>query len=39
VIANAVADALRPFKVEFDRTPIKPQHIEQAIRSTQVQPR
>jgi carbon-monoxide dehydrogenase large subunit len=33
VIANAVADALRPFKVEFDRTPIKPQHIEQAIRS------
>src|SRR5215510_2201989 len=33
VIANAVCDALRPFKVEFDRTPIKPQHIEQAIRS------
>jgi carbon-monoxide dehydrogenase large subunit len=32
-IANAVCDALRPFKVEFDRTPIKPQHIEQAIRS------
>ncbi len=33
VIANAVSDALRPFKVEFNRTPIKPQHIEQAIRS------
>jgi carbon-monoxide dehydrogenase large subunit len=33
VIANAVSDALRPFNVEFDRTPIKPQHIEQAIRS------
>jgi carbon-monoxide dehydrogenase large subunit len=33
VIANAVADALRPFKVEFNRTPIKPQHIEQAVRS------
>ena len=33
VIANAVADALRSFKVEFNRTPIKPQHIEQAVRS------
>ena len=33
VIANAVSDALRPFKIEFDRTPIKPQIIEQAIRS------
>jgi aerobic carbon-monoxide dehydrogenase large subunit len=33
VIANAVSDALRPFKAEFDQTPIKPQHIEQAIRS------
>jgi aerobic carbon-monoxide dehydrogenase large subunit len=33
VIANAVSDALRPFDVEFDRTPIKPQLIEQAIRS------
>ena len=32
-IANAVSDALRPFKAEFDRTPIKPQHIERAIRS------
>ena len=33
VIANAVCDALRPFKVEFNRTPIKPQHIAQAVRS------
>jgi carbon-monoxide dehydrogenase large subunit len=32
-IANAVSDALRPFKAEFDRTPIKPQHIERAVRS------
>jgi carbon-monoxide dehydrogenase large subunit len=32
-IANAVCDALRPFKVAFDRTPIKPQHIEAAIRA------
>ena len=33
VIANAVADALRPFKVEFNRTPIKPQQIAQAVQS------
>ncbi len=33
VIANAVCDALRPFKVEFNRLPIKPQQIEAAIRS------
>jgi len=32
-IANAVADALRPFKVAFDRTPITPQRIDAAIRS------
>jgi carbon-monoxide dehydrogenase large subunit len=31
VIANAVSDALRPFKVEFDRTPVKPQLIQKAI--------
>jgi hypothetical protein len=31
VIANAVSDALRPFKLEFDRTPVKPQLIAQAI--------
>jgi aerobic carbon-monoxide dehydrogenase large subunit len=33
VIANAVSDALRPFNVAFDRTPIKPQLVVQAIRS------
>ncbi len=32
-IANAVADALRPFNVAFDRTPIAPQQIVEAIRS------
>ncbi|MFL6798164.1 MAG: xanthine dehydrogenase family protein molybdopterin-binding subunit [Xanthobacteraceae bacterium] len=34
VIANAVADALRPLEVEFNRTPIKPQQIVAAARST-----
>jgi len=33
VIANAVSDALRPFKAEFNSTPIKPQQIEQAMRA------
>jgi len=33
VIANAVADALRPFNVDFDRTPMGPQHIVAAVRS------
>jgi aerobic carbon-monoxide dehydrogenase large subunit len=33
VIANAVSDALRPFGLEFNRTPIKPQIILQAVRS------
>jgi carbon-monoxide dehydrogenase large subunit len=33
VIANAVSDALRPFKAEFNSTPIKPQQIEQAMRT------
>ena len=33
VIANAVGDALRAFKAEFNRTPIKPQQIEEAVRS------
>jgi aerobic carbon-monoxide dehydrogenase large subunit len=33
VIANAIGDALRPFSVSFDRTPIKPQHIVAAIRA------
>jgi len=32
-IANAVADALRAAKVEFNRTPIAPQHIVAALRS------
>ncbi len=32
-IANAVADALRPVKVEFNRTPIAPQDIVAALRS------
>jgi aerobic carbon-monoxide dehydrogenase large subunit len=32
-IANAVCDALRPFKVEFNRTPITPQRIGEAVRS------
>jgi carbon-monoxide dehydrogenase large subunit len=33
VIANGVCDALRPFAVEFNRLPIKPQAIHQAIAS------
>jgi carbon-monoxide dehydrogenase large subunit len=34
VIANAVSDALRPFGVfEFNQTPIKSHHIEQALRA------
>src|SRR5262245_56745659 len=33
VIANAVGDALQPFAVEFNRLPIKPQVIQQAIAS------
>ena len=32
-IANAVADALSPFKLEFNRTPITPQQIAAALRS------
>jgi hypothetical protein len=28
-----VSDALRPFKAEFNSTPIKPQQIEQAMRT------
>jgi aerobic carbon-monoxide dehydrogenase large subunit len=32
-IANAVSDALRPFNVEFNRTPITPQRVREAIRS------
>ncbi|MGH7247543.1 MAG: xanthine dehydrogenase family protein molybdopterin-binding subunit, partial [Pseudomonadota bacterium] len=33
VIANAVADALRPLKAEFNETPISPQRIVEALRS------
>jgi carbon-monoxide dehydrogenase large subunit len=33
VIANAVSDALRPFKAEFNRTPVTPQRIDAAVRS------
>jgi len=32
VIANAVSDALRPFKAEFNRTPVTPQAIDAAVR-------
>jgi aerobic carbon-monoxide dehydrogenase large subunit len=31
-LANAISDALRPFKVEFNRTPITPQRIREAAR-------
>ena len=31
-LANAISDALHPFKVEFNRTPITPRHIREAIR-------
>jgi aerobic carbon-monoxide dehydrogenase large subunit len=31
-LANAISDALRPFKVEFNRTPITPQQIREAVR-------
>jgi aerobic carbon-monoxide dehydrogenase large subunit len=33
-IANAVCDALAPFGVEFNATPIKPEQIVQALRAT-----
>ena len=31
-LANAISDALHPFKVEFNRTPITPRHIRETIR-------
>jgi carbon-monoxide dehydrogenase large subunit len=34
-IANAVADALRQFKVEFNQTPVAPQDIVAAVRTAQ----
>ena len=33
VIANAVSDALRDFKAEFNRTPITPQQIDAVVRA------
>jgi carbon-monoxide dehydrogenase large subunit len=33
VIANGVGDALRSFKAEFNRTPVKPQQVVAAVRS------
>jgi aerobic carbon-monoxide dehydrogenase large subunit len=32
-IANAVCDALTPFKIEFNQTPITPARIDAAVRS------
>jgi carbon-monoxide dehydrogenase large subunit len=31
-LANAISDALRPFKVEFNQTPVTPRHIRETIR-------
>jgi carbon-monoxide dehydrogenase large subunit len=36
-IANAVCDALHPFKVELNRLPLKPERIREAVRSAQGQ--
>jgi carbon-monoxide dehydrogenase large subunit len=33
VIANAVCDALAPFKIEFNRTPIRPEDIVRAVQN------
>jgi aerobic carbon-monoxide dehydrogenase large subunit len=33
VIANAVSDALREFKAEFNRLPVTPQQIDAAVRN------
>jgi aerobic carbon-monoxide dehydrogenase large subunit len=32
VIANAISDALAPFKVEFNQTPIAPERIVRAVK-------
>jgi aerobic carbon-monoxide dehydrogenase large subunit len=37
-IANAICDALSPFGVEFNTTPIKPEHIVRAIRAARTSP-
>ena len=34
VIANAVSDALRDFKAEFNRTPVTPQQVNAAVRAS-----
>ncbi|MPZ58899.1 MAG: hypothetical protein GEU91_20890 [Rhizobiales bacterium] len=34
VVANAVSDALAPFKIEINSTPIKPEQIAMAVLST-----
>jgi carbon-monoxide dehydrogenase large subunit len=34
-IANAICDALRPFKVELNRLPLKPERIREAIKEAQ----
>ena len=31
-LANAISDALRPFKVEFNQTPVTPRHVRETIR-------
>jgi aerobic carbon-monoxide dehydrogenase large subunit len=31
-LANAISDALRPFKVEFNQTPVTPSHVRETIR-------
>ncbi len=36
VIANAVSDALKPFKAEFNATPVKPEQIVRAVWSSSV---
>ena len=36
VIANAVSDALKPFKAEFNATPVKPEQIVRAVWSGSV---
>jgi aerobic carbon-monoxide dehydrogenase large subunit len=37
-IANAICDALAPFGVEFNTTPIKPEQIVQAVGAAKVSP-
>ena len=38
-IANAICDALSPFGVEFNQTPIKPEQIVKAVRPARLSPR